>query len=131
VPVSPPATSRRTALLLALALPFGVAACADQEAGDPDTRELDRFLLTYVDALNREDSARLSTLLGGNHDGNAIISRLRRFGGQGLRDVQITHQRASSGVFVVFLRARAGSSGRPFEAREVAAWHRNRWTLTP
>jgi hypothetical protein len=129
VPVHP-LPSRRAALLLALTLPLGLSGCGSGSDA-PDVAKLDRLLLSYVDALNRKDTARLSTLLGSNHDGNDIASRLTRFGGRGLKDVRITHQRATADTYVVFLSARAGRAGRPFEAREIAAWRKQQWTLTP
>jgi hypothetical protein len=130
VPVQQPLPTRRAALLLALALPFGLSGCGG-ERDTPDVAKLDRFMLSYVDALNRKDTARLSTLLGSNHDGNDISSRVSRFGGRGLQDVRITHRQETTDVYVVFLKARVGSTGRPFEAREIAAWRKQRWTLTP
>jgi hypothetical protein len=116
-------------LSLVLALPLTLTACYGA-GGEPDTAELDRFLLDYVDALNRRDTDRLSDLLSSNHDSRQIEDRVARFGGQGLRNVRITRQRESPDLYVVFLSARS-LSGRAFEEREIAAWRRERWTLTP
>jgi hypothetical protein len=129
VPSPPRAVSRRRILLSALTLPFGVTACLGQDE-KPDTGKLDRFLLSYIDALNNRDAQRLSQLLG-NHTAQDIASRLKRFGGRALRDVRITHQREAPDMYVVFLSARAGASGQPFETREIASWRRKRWLLTP
>jgi hypothetical protein len=135
VPPRPPDRRRLLALGAALApaallgLPAGLSGCG--APASPDLAQLDQFLASYVDALNQRDVSRLSALLGANHDEKQIGDRLVRFGGRALRNLQITRLREAPDLYVVVLSARSGSTGRPFEAREIASWRRERWTLTP
>lgn len=124
--------SRRTALRFALTLLCGLvlAACGGGQS-EPDPRKLDQFMVDYVDALNREDAAALTRLLGDNHEPAEIAGRISRFGGRDLHDVETFTQREAETTYVLILNALSGPTDTPFEAREIAVWEQERWTLTP
>ena len=117
-------------LALALSLALSLASCGSPDPA-PDPGKIDQLVHRYVDALNREDMAALTELLGRNHNEDQIAARVARFGGRDLHDVQVFTLREATDVYVVFLNALAGGGDDPFEAHEIASWRDKRWMLTP
>lgn len=121
------------AVLIVAAAVFTVLVLLDRPPGptsDPGVRSLERFFMSYVQALNARDADEVGGVLGEAPGSAEVKARLERHGGRGMRDVQVSATSEFPQVYHVKLSG-TYADGSSFLIAEVVEWTGTRWHLAP
>ena len=90
----------------------------------------EKYMLKYVDILNKNDAESIDKFLGTSTDSQDIHNRLEYYGGRNLTDVEVTIVQEFPCIYRVWINALDRNNER-VEMYQIIEWSGKRWNMAP
>lgn len=97
---------------------------------DPGVAAAEKYILKYVDILNKNDAESMDKFLGASADSQDIHNRLEYYGGRNLTDVKVTIVQEFPYIYRVWINALDRNNER-VEMYQIIEWSGKRWNMAP